>query len=162
MRAWVMVGAPGSGKSSLAKALAKQENAVIVSFDNIRAKLFGSVEIQGPWDQIWEQFEEDVSESCGCDLIIDGTHCKADYRADVVSLLTTFGYDRVRAVVLNVSLEVCLKQNNSRERHVPEHVIKQMHRDLQESLDKIELEKFEHVHFASTVKGPEGLKFTLV
>ena len=44
-----MVGAPGSGKSTYAARIAKRENAVIISGDQIRAELYGDANIQGEW-----------------------------------------------------------------------------------------------------------------
>ena len=145
--AFVMVGAPGSGKSTYAKKLATRENAIIISGDDIRAELFGSASIQGNWGEIWERVEELVAEGCGRSVILDGTHCRKDYRAEAVTLLRSYGYDCIHAIVLETSLPVCLERNASRNRKVPEHIIKQMHSDMEKSLKTISDEDFDLFHF---------------
>ena len=147
LTAYVLVGPPGSGKSTYAAKLAATENAVIISGDDIRSELYGSAEIQGDWGEIWERIDELVSESCGVPVILDGTHCRKDYRAEAIALLRSYGYDRVEAIVMETSLANCLARNFKRERNVPDYVVKQMHQDFQQSLKTITNEDFETLNF---------------
>lgn len=147
LTAYIMVGAPGSGKTTYAHELADSENAVVISGDDIRSELYGSAEIQGDWGEIWERIDELVSESCGMSVILDGTHCRKDYRAEAVTLLRSYGYERVEAVVLETPLAKCLERNANRQRRVPEHVVEQMHSDLQQSLKTITDEDFDSFNF---------------
>ena len=145
--AFVMVGAPGSGKSTYAKKLAFKEKAIIISGDDIRAELFGSAAIQGGWGEIWDEIDGAVADVAPSTLILDGTHFRKVYRAEAVMMLRSHGYERVEAVVSDCSLSVCLQRNSSRERQVPDYIIKQMHTELQDSLKDICLEDFNCVHF---------------
>ena len=145
--AYVMVGVPGSGKLTYAAKLAQTENAVIISGDDVRAELYGSSEIQGGWGEIWERIDELVSEAGGVPVILDGTACRKDYRAEAIVLLRSYGYDRIEAVVLETPLAKCLERNANRERNVSEHIITQMHSDLQRSLKTITDEDFDCFHF---------------
>jgi predicted kinase len=148
MNAYVMVGAPGAGKSTYAKKLAETENAFIVSGDDIRAELYGSAEIQGEWGQIWERIDELVSECCGMSVIIDGTHYRKDYRQEAITLLRSYGYDKVEAIVMDASLATCLARNfQRRERNVPDYIVIEMHEKLQNSLKRIFEEDFDRVTF---------------
>ena len=147
LTAYVMVGPPGSGKSTHAAKLAQIENAVIISGDDVRAELYGSADIQGNWGEIWERIDELVSESCGMPVILDGTACRKDYRAEAVALLRSYGYERVEAVVMETSLATCLARNFQRERNVPDYIVKQMHSDLQQSLKTITDEDFDSFNF---------------
>jgi len=147
LTAYVLVGAPGSGKSTYAAKLAKTENAVVISGDDIRSELYGSAEIQGDWGEIWNRIDELVSESCGMSVILDGTHCRKDYRSEAITLLKSYGYDRVEAVVMETSLANCLARNFKRERNVPDYIVKQMHSDLQQSLKTITDEDFDTLNF---------------
>jgi predicted kinase len=147
MNAYIMVGAPGAGKSTHAAKLAETENAVVISGDDIRSELYGSAEIQGDWGEIWERIDELVSESCGMPVILDGTHCRPDYRAEAIAMLKSYGYTEIEAVVIETPLAKCLERNSSRERKVPDYVVKQMHSDLTQSVKNIQSEPFTRWNF---------------
>ena len=147
MNAYIMVGAPGAGKSTYAAKLAETENAVVISGDDIRSELYGSAEIQGDWGEIWERIDELVSESCGMPVILDGTHCRPDYRAEAITMLKSYGYTEIEAVVIETPLAKCLERNSSRERKVPDYVVKQMHSDLTQSVKNIQSEPFTRWNF---------------
>jgi predicted kinase len=146
-KAFVMVGPPGAGKTTYSQHLANTYNAVILSGDDIRADLYGSAEIQGNWGEIWQRLEELVAENCGMPVILDGTHCRTDYRTEAITLLKSYGYTHINAVVVERSLATCLRQNAGRRRKVPKHVIHQMFSDLQNSLDNIKNEGFTTIEY---------------
>ena len=144
--AFVMVGAPGAGKSTYAKKLAETENAVIISGDDVRKELFGSAERQGNWFAIWDRIVELVEENVGRNVILDGTHYRTDYREEALAMLRSYGYWGVNAVVLNPSLATCLARNFQRaDRNVPDYVVKDMYENLQRSLKGLDIEDFDSV-----------------
>jgi len=148
MNAYVMVGVPGAGKSTYAKKLAETENAVVISGDDVREELYGSAEIQGNWGEIWECIEEQVSESCGMPVILDGTHYRKDYRQEAITLLRSYGYTTVEAIVMDASLPTCIARNfQRRERNIPDYIVKAMHEKLQKSLKGIMQEDFDRLNF---------------
>ena len=145
--AYIMVGAPGSGKSTYAARLSERENAVIISGDQIRAELYGDADIQGEWMAIQDRIENLIEENIDRVLIMDGTHYRAKYRKDAIALLQSYGYHDIRAIVVNPPLDICLKQNSARARNVPELVIKKMHSALQASLRGVDTEGFSMVEY---------------
>ena len=147
LTAYVLIGAPGSGKSTYAATLAERENAVVISGDDVRAELYGDAAIQGDWGEIWERIEERVSECCGMNVIIDGTHCRRDYRDETIALLRSYGYDQIEAVVIDAPLDRCIMRNAARQRNVPRYVIVNMWEKLQVSLKNISNEDFSHINF---------------
>ena len=149
MKAFVMVGAPGAGKSTLATQLAENENAFVISGDEVRAELYGNAANQGNWEEIHDRIEELVSEAVGTPVILDGTHYLSSYRKEALTLLRSYGYDEVEAVVLNPPLEDCIFRNANRHRGVPRHVVLNMHDKLQRSLEFIGTEGFSKVTWAA-------------
>jgi predicted kinase len=144
--AFVLVGAPGAGKTTYARKLAETENAAVISLDDVRAELFGSAEIQGEWWKIWDRVIELVEENVGRNVILDGTFYRKDYRAEAIDMLRSYGYWGVNAVVLNPSEATCLARNFQRtERNVPDYVVKEMHEKLQTSLKNIDTEDFDSI-----------------
>lgn len=149
MKAFVMVGAPGAGKSTLAAKLAESENAFVISGDEIRAELYGDSTVQGKWEEIHDRIEELVSESVGTPVVLDGTHYLASYRKEALALLRSYGYNEVEAIVVNPPLEDCIFRNANRHRGVARHIVVGMHDKLQKSLKLISTEGFSQVTWAA-------------
>jgi predicted kinase len=147
LTAYVLIGAPGSGKSTYAAKLAEKENAVVISGDDIRAELYGDAAIQGDWGEIWERIEERVSECCGMNVILDGTHYRSAYRKEAITLLRSYGYEEIEAVVIDAPLDRCIMRNAARQRNVPRYVLVEMWEKLQVSLKNISNEDFSHINF---------------
>ena len=145
IQAFVMVGPPGSGKTTYSRKLTKEHRAAFLSGDDIRDELYGDASIQGSWDEIWSRMDELVAENCHRCIVVDGTHCRPDYRAETLTLLRSYGYTDIHAIVVDRPLAVCLQQNRQRSRQVPEHVIKQMHEELASSKQGIGNEGFSSV-----------------
>jgi predicted kinase len=145
MKAYMMVGVPGAGKSTFAKKIAKIENAFVISGDNVRSELYGEGSNQGSWVEIQDRIEELLSEAVGSPVILDGTHYLSSHRCEVLSLLKSYGYDEVEAVVINPPLEDCIHRNANRHRGVPRHIVVNMHNKLQLSLPFIDNEGFSKV-----------------
>lgn len=149
LRAYVMVGTPGSGKSTKAEQIAKEHDAIIVSGDDIRSQLYGSAEIQGNWVEIHDEIENQVAAAAEKNrpVILDGTHYRSSYRKEAIELLRSYGYEWVEAVVMEASLATCLARNFKRTRNVPDYIVKTMHEKLQSSLRHIYTEEFDKIHF---------------
>jgi predicted kinase len=149
MKAFVMVGAPGAGKSTCVDKLVREiPGSVVICGDEIRAELYGNADIQGNYVEIHDRILEILENNVGKTVILDGTHYRSSYRKDAIAMLRSYGYEDITAVVVNRPLEVCLSQNSGRKRKVPHHVIERMHKSLQESLKSIEKENFETIVYA--------------
>jgi predicted kinase len=151
MKAFVMIGAPGSGKSTAARKLAKEHNAVIVCGDKIRRELYGDAANQGNWAEVHNEIVEQLEENVGKTIVLDGTHYCSSYRVGAQITLMTYGWEHIIAYVVNPSLERCIIQNSLRSRNVPRYIIQSMWEKLQASLPNLEHEGFSEVVYADTV-----------
>jgi predicted kinase len=129
----VLIGLPGSGKSSFASSLAaKCPGSQVISTDAIRAQLFGSEAIQGEWLLVWHhvqrQMQQAVEQSVGA--IYDATNAVRTHRLEAIALARTTGVTHITGVWVDTPIQVCLEQNRSRSRIVPEEVIWRMHSSL--------------------------------
>jgi predicted kinase len=140
--AFVMVGAPGAGKSTFARNFAKSHPAVVVEGDS-----FASESWLDAHDQILEKLEQHVGER----VILDGTHYDRESRLGALITLRSLGWKEITAVVVHPPLSVCVSQNAMRSRVTPRQTIVEMHKRVEKSLKKISQEGFSSVIYA-----PEG------
>jgi len=135
-KAYVTVGAPGSGKSSWARKFAKENNAVVIEGDAFE----GST-----WVDTHDSIVATLEQHTGETVILDGTHFSTDFRLGALITLKSYGWNHIAAVVVHPPVEVCISQNAMRSRMVPRNVITEMHRRVAKSLKKIEREGFSEV-----------------
>lgn len=134
----LLIGLPGSGKSTFAKHLADSNDGWnIVSTDAIRANLFGDEAIQGAWWSIHQAIEQQLQTSVRQIVeqqrggtVYDATNAVRRNRRAFISLAHRMGFTHLTGLWVDTPLEVCLLRNRRRDRHVPEPVIERMHRCL--------------------------------
>ena len=137
----LLIGLPGSGKSSLAQQLlAEDSQSPLISTDAIRSQLFGDEAIQGAWLLVWRevqrQFQQAVVQiSCAAArrAIYDATNTQRRHRREVIALARATGFTHVTGLWLNTPVWLCLARNRRRDRLVPEDVIFRMHRQLRDA-----------------------------
>lgn len=135
---WLLIGLPGSGKSTWARRFAwTKRSFLVVSTDQIRAQLYGDEAIQGDWLRIWHevqvQFQYGVGEIQRVRLegvLYDATNTRRRSRREVIQAAREAGFERILAVWFDVPLACCLYRNRLRSRQVPADVICAMARQL--------------------------------
>lgn len=138
----ILIGVPGSGKSTFAAELAKLGNYRIVSTDAIRQQLYGDANIQGEWTEVEEKVLSEIVNTLaqGDSVIYDATNAKRVWRMDLLMKLNSSlaslsqHEDKVQwmAWYLQTPIATCKEWNQKRDRQVPDIIIENMHKSLQE------------------------------
>ena len=139
----LLIGPPGSGKSTFAQQLASQTNYQIVSTDRIREQLYGNASIQGDWIEIEHQIIQQIQRLIALKqpVIYDATNAKRAWRMSLLmqlnshSSLTTTEECTSEPILwmawhLKTPLETCQQRNQQRDRIVPDKVIADMFKSL--------------------------------
>lgn len=129
MKLIMMIGIPGSGKSFKAKEVAKKENAIIVSSDEIRKELFGDENIQKEPRRVFDTLYKRVGELLKQknNVIIDATNIKRKFR---ILALARFKNVEKEYYYIDTPLEVCIERDFSRDRQAGEFVINKCFKQL--------------------------------
>ncbi|MBD1806725.1 AAA family ATPase [Microcoleus sp. FACHB-SPT15] len=129
----LLIGLPGSGKSSLASMLtAAYPGSQVISTDAIRAELFGSESVQGPWLLVLPQVEQQMRQAVAQSVmaIYDATNAAQCHRVEAIALARSTGFTKITGIWLDTPVLMCLERNQKRSRIVPNEVIWQMHSSL--------------------------------
>lgn len=122
-----MIGISGSGKSSVAKQIAEEKNAIILSSDSIRKELYGDENIQGDPFEVFNVLHKRAIDSLkmGFSVVYDATNLSLKNRVKFFNLLKSKGIKAEHhAIIMSKSVNMCIEDNKKRDRVVPEHVIR--------------------------------------
>lgn len=122
----MLVGIPGSGKSTHAKSLSRNKNAIHLSSDNIRAELYGDESIQGNPSEVFEIMHKRTLEALanGDNVIYDATNITRKDRASIMSKIPK--YVKTECHIVWAPIETCVERDSKRERSVGKDVIDKM------------------------------------
>ena len=123
----MMVGLPGSCKSTWAERYAKTHDCVIHSSDAIREELYDSEsEQQNPqkvFQILHKRIRNDLVE--GKDCIYDATNLTSKLRRNFLQYISNVNCIKVAKVIWS-DYDMCLARNKKRERKVPEFAMERM------------------------------------
>ena len=134
VRCHLLIGPPASGKTTLAHRLAPlltapgEPPALVLSTDRIRAEVFGDAAVQGPWSDIRAQLVGELRREvrAGRPVILDATHARRPWRLAWTQALELPVPVEWIGWWLKTPEDQCLAWNRTREREVPEPVIREM------------------------------------
>ena len=139
---YIMIGLSASGKSTRAKELVIEHDAIIVSSDAIRGE-FGEVIDQSNNDVVFKIFHQQIKDnlSKGINVIADATNISMKSRRQIFETVKNIDCEII-GYVLNKRVEDCITDNIYREYPVPHHVIQKQMMNYQipfyeEGFDKI-------------------------
>lgn len=129
----MMVGISGSGKSTMAKDLLSQNYDVIVSSDDIREEVWGNASIQNRPDIIFNIAHERIIEALkdGKNVIFDATNLKSKDRKNLLDKISNISGVENTCIIVYPYLEWCIKNQDKRDRKVPEEVIRKQFKNFQ-------------------------------
>lgn len=141
----LMVGAPGAGKTRIARSVSETGFALL-NRDHIRAELYGAENAPGDVSRVTEEFYNRMRYhlKCGGDLVVDNANFDYVQRLPVLELAAEAGYTDIRIAIVDTPLLECLRRNAARKRKVDEETIRQM---------------FDVLHKHSMPKRDEGRRF---
>lgn len=127
LRCHLLIGAPASGKSSIAAQLAPLLKAEILSTDAIREELYGDPSVQGRWPEVEEQLHSAIEAhvAAGRSVLIDATHARRPWRLAITQRLALSQPVEWIGWWLQTPLDTCLAWNARRPRSVPDAVVQQ-------------------------------------
>lgn len=146
----LMVGVPGSGKSTFAEKMEKEYNTLRVSRDVIRFSMVAEDEKYfSKESEVFNTFAREIAAKlfCGYNVIADATHITIKSRAKLINavkrgLKLISGNENyleenveLQACVVRKSLERTLEQNENRKgtrSYVPESVIRRMNEQFED------------------------------
>lgn len=120
----LLVGVPGSGKTTLARKLIKKGFERLCA-DDIRHELYGDAAQQGDAKQVMSVFFKRLENQleAGRNIVVDNMNVKIEHRKEIIDRAEQFKYSDIQLWVLDTPLTVCLERNKQRQRQVPEEVI---------------------------------------
>ena len=126
----VLVGVAGSGKSTFTRRLAQMFSEIeVVSTDGIRREITGSEEhVPGLDAKVHVMARQRVAAvlRSGGWALIDATNLVPQQRRPYLQMASRYGHPSY-ALAFDLPLELVLAQNSSRQRVVPEAVIREMY-----------------------------------
>ncbi|HWH16058.1 MAG TPA: AAA family ATPase [Candidatus Paceibacterota bacterium] len=134
------IGIPGSGKTTILRSLAAERGYTYLSPDDIREEISGDARIQSAMRLVWETAYARMREALmrGETVVFDATQYKSEDRRDFIEKACAYGATEIVGVYFAVPLEVAQERNAGRERMVPEHALRRMHRRLTEEPPRAE------------------------
>ena len=128
LRCHLLIGPPASGKTTLAGVLAELTGAEVLSTDRLRRELFGDAAVQGPWRDIEALLHQRIQQSvaAGIPVIVDATHARRPWRLVLTQALALPAPVEWIGWWLYTPLSTCLQWNQTRQRLVPEPVIREL------------------------------------
>lgn len=133
----MLVGIPGSGKSEMAKQVGRLLSIPVLSSDSYRAELSprqtesDQTVSRDAWNLLFKHAKDSIEYNKS--IIIDATHTVERFRSRDIRRYRQFGARAVVGLYVVSDLTTALHRNAKRTRFVPEHVICQMHTNLEQA-----------------------------
>ena len=128
---YMMVGLPGSGKSTKAEQIKNEFGAQVFSSDALRKEKFGDEKVQKDANGIFKELLNRCASSLisGHNTILDATNLSYKKRMEFLRELdrkVNKAFSKI-CILMATPYEICCERNRSRERVVPDEAMKRMY-----------------------------------
>ena len=150
---YLMSGPCGAGKTTLSKKLVQELNLRYLSIDNFYTAYFGTNLIHQDEDEVWEGFAAAIklAEKTNVDILVDTNSPRV---ADRIWFFDRFpGFD-FHFIKVDAPLELCLLNNNNRDRVIPEDEMRKIYNSI-EPISERELEVFRSISLYENTNNQE-------
>lgn len=132
--AFMAIGLPGSGKSTVLRPFAQKHELVYINRDELREHFAGGdpSRLRSVSPEVLARSNELMEEAlrAGNSLLIDATFPEIGHRRTTIALMREAGATRVVGIYADIPFETACANNNSRARVVPQHAMDNMHSQL--------------------------------
>lgn len=165
----IMVGLPGSGKSTIAKELNIDNNYTILSSDAYRAKILGDENDQSNGAKVFDILYSDMKSLllADCNVIFDATNTSMKARRRIFAELDSIKKELEElnleittiAYVVPTPISECIKRDSRRNRTVGVDVIKKFYYSFQmpqkfEGFDEVVIHGFDKIKYNYDIINP--------
>lgn len=130
----VGIGIPGSGKTTILKALAEKNGYAYICPDDIRSDIAGSASNFSKDKQVWDKAYEKICDLFKNDntIVFDAAFTNPEIRADFLKFAREQGAEKIEGVYFNTPRELAKERNARRERKVSDHIIDEMAQHIED------------------------------
>lgn len=121
---YILCGIPGSGKTTYARKLAKELNAMLYSYDE-RPGANQLGKMNSSHVAMWQDILNDLNS--GNDVICDDVHTTKKQRASILDALKDANCRKV-LVVMSTPLNLCIERNANRPNRIPDIIIRSIYK----------------------------------
>lgn len=141
----ILVGLPGSGKTTYANKHLRKKNTFVLSSDAIRKDVFGDETAQHNnklvFSILFKRARSKLKQ--GMNVVIDATNISSQVRKETLQMFADLDLKKI-ATVVNAPVEICILRDKHRTRNVGEEVITKLagrfeQPSLDEGFDEIEI-----------------------
>lgn len=144
----IMCGISGSGKSTKAKELKEEYNAVIISTDDIREDIFKDIHDQEHNKEVFRIAYDEINMfiELSHNVIFDATNIKYSSIKNLKKGIKHWNDINKILYVMDTPIDKAIKQNNARDKVIPTEVIIRQANTFKDNKGRI-IREFEDVRF---------------